>query len=139
VNEREAQVIRTGSRRIRSVAVRATETSSGWDSFRLLAANGLWSLESERPYPLHPQEYRTKAFSDSEGFKTLEALQKWVEEGKTPNKIIYPHTKGGAMMGGRRVEVYRTHPVCPYPQQARYKGSADISDAANFECVNPDK
>jgi hypothetical protein len=28
----------------------------------------------------------------------------------------------------------KTHPACPWPQQAIYKGSRDISDAANFRC-----
>ncbi|HSW38193.1 MAG TPA: tannase/feruloyl esterase family alpha/beta hydrolase, partial [Acidobacteriota bacterium] len=64
------------------------------------------------------------AFANPEGFKVFEALQAWVEEGKAPDKIIYAHTKGG--------QVYRTRPVCAYPQQARYKGSGDINDAANF-------
>ena len=39
-------------------------------------------------------------------------------------------------MGGGG-EVYRTRPVCAYPKQARYKGTGDINDAANFECVDP--
>jgi hypothetical protein len=27
-----------------------------------------------------------------------------------------------------------TRPACPYPQSARYKGSGDPNDAANFTC-----
>ena len=34
---------------------------------------------------------------------------------------------------GRRVAA-RTRPLCPYPKQARYNGSGDINDAANFSC-----
>ncbi len=80
------------------------------------------------------------AFANPEGFKTFDALVKWVEEGEAPEKIIYPHTKGGGMMGmGEKPEVYRTRPVCPYPEQARYKGTGDINDAGNFECVAPGK
>ena len=77
------------------------------------------------------------AFANPTGFKTFEALQAWVEEGKAPERIIYPHVKGGGMMGMGGGEVYRTRPVCPYPKQARYKGTGDINDAANFECVDP--
>jgi feruloyl esterase len=77
------------------------------------------------------------AFANPEGFKVFEALQEWVEKGKAPDRIIYPHTKGGGMMGGG--EVYRTRPVCPYPKQARYKGSDDINDASNFTCVDPNE
>ena len=79
------------------------------------------------------------AFSNPTGFKTFEALQAWVEEGKAPDRIIYPHTKGGGLMGGETGEVYRTRPVCAYPKQARYKGTGDINDAANFECNDPIK
>jgi feruloyl esterase len=39
-------------------------------------------------------------------------------------------------MGATKPEVYRTRPVCAYPNQARYKGRGDIDDAANFECVD---
>ncbi len=82
------------------------------------------------------------AFANPDGFKTFDALQAWVEEGKAPERIIYPHTKGGGMMGmgdGGKLEVYRTRPVCAYPKQARYIGTGDINDAANFKCVDPKK
>jgi feruloyl esterase len=32
-----------------------------------------------------------------------------------------------------------TRPLCPYPQAAKYKGSGDPNDAANFECERPKK
>jgi feruloyl esterase len=76
------------------------------------------------------------AFSDPEGFKLFDALVDWVEKGKAPDKIIYPHTKGQGMTGGGG-EAYRTRPLCVYPKQARYNGSGDINDAANFSCVDP--
>jgi hypothetical protein len=28
-----------------------------------------------------------------------------------------------------------TRPLCPYPQIAKYKGSGNTSDAANFVCT----
>jgi len=79
--------------------------------------------------------------SNPEGFKVFDALIDWVEKDKAPDRITYPYTKGGGgMMGGRGGgEVYRTRPVCTYPKQARYKGSGDVNDAANFECVNPEQ
>ncbi|MGD9158388.1 MAG: tannase/feruloyl esterase family alpha/beta hydrolase [Desulfobacteraceae bacterium] len=80
------------------------------------------------------------AFANPEGFKAFDALVRWVEEGKAPDKIIYPHTKGGGMMGmGAKPEVVRTRLVCAYPNQARYKGTGDVNDAANFVCVDPKK
>ena len=67
------------------------------------------------------------------GGTAFEALQAWVEEGKAPDQIIYGHS-----MGGRGGKVYRTRPVCAYPGIAKYKGSGDINDAANFTCVSPE-
>jgi len=61
-----------------------------------------------------------------------EAVEQWVEKGTGPDRIIASkfndpadHSKGVAM----------TRPLCPYPQFAKYKGSGDSNDAANFECV----
>jgi feruloyl esterase len=59
----------------------------------------------------------------------LMALERWVEQGVAPDKIIASRETDG------RVE--RTRPLCPYPQRARYKGKGDIDRAENFECVNP--
>jgi feruloyl esterase len=30
-----------------------------------------------------------------------------------------------------------TRPLCPYPQAAKYKGTGDTNDAANFTCAAP--
>ena len=79
------------------------------------------------------------AFSNPQGFNVFDALQAWVEEGIAPERIIYPHTSGGDTMGGGGREVYRTRPLCVYPKQARYNGSGDPNDAANFTCVDPNK
>lgn len=55
------------------------------------------------------------------------ALERWVEMGKAPDKIIA--TKYAAD------RVVRTRPLCPYPQVARYSGPGSTDDAANFTCV----
>jgi len=59
-------------------------------------------------------------------FDMLAALERWVEHGEAPDSI-----PASRVMNGR---TDRTRPLCPYPQQARYKGSGDINDAANFAC-----
>lgn len=70
-------------------------------------------------------------------YQALEAMQRWVEEGTPPEQIIYSYREpGDAVMGGAG-KVYRTRPTCPYPGMAKYRGSGDIDDAANFTCVNP--
>jgi feruloyl esterase len=59
----------------------------------------------------------------------LDVIEKWRETGVAPDKIITSNRVGGV--------VNRTHPVCPYPEAAIYKGSGDPYDAANFTCGNP--
>ena len=62
------------------------------------------------------------------------ALERWVEKGIAPDTIIAAKrtadpdpTKG----------VLRTRPLCAYPQVARWKGTGNTDDAANFVCVTP--
>ncbi len=57
----------------------------------------------------------------------LGALVDWVEHGKAPQRLI--STKLGADH-----QPARTHPACPYPQRAVYKGSGDTDEEQNFEC-----
>jgi feruloyl esterase len=57
-------------------------------------------------------------------FDPLDALEKWVENGTTPEHIsatghTFPH---------------RTRPLCAYPQYASYNGSGDPEDEKNFTC-----
>jgi feruloyl esterase len=54
------------------------------------------------------------------------ALEQWVEKGVAPGAIIATHD------GEKKI----TRPLCPYPQQARYKGTGDTNDAANFSCTD---
>ncbi len=56
-------------------------------------------------------------------FDAFSAVVRWVERGKAPERII---ASGGAVTG-------RTRPLCPYPQQAVFKGG-DINSAASFAC-----
>jgi hypothetical protein len=61
------------------------------------------------------------------------ALERWVEKGVAPARIIATKyvddsnpAKGAKM----------TRPLCPYPQVAKYKGSGDTNDAVNFVCAS---
>jgi feruloyl esterase len=58
----------------------------------------------------------------------LSVIDKWVSEGKAPDSIIASRPPGQKAM---------TRPICPYPQIARYKGTGDIDNAANFICAEP--
>ncbi len=62
-------------------------------------------------------------------FDTLTALETWVEHGKAPAQIPATRVQNG--------QIERSRPLCPYPQVARYKGSGDPNDAANFSCKAP--
>ena len=61
------------------------------------------------------------------GFDPLPALEKWVEEGVAPESIVMTKsTEDG--------KTEWTRPVCVYPNVAKYKGSGDLKDAANWTC-----
>ena len=63
----------------------------------------------------------------------LTALDRWVEKGGAPDHIIAT----GFVDGNPSKGVAMTHPLCPYPQEARYKGTGDPKDASNFVCRRP--
>ena len=59
------------------------------------------------------------------------ALEKWVENGTAPSTIIATKYLSDEPSKG----VKMTRPLCAYPQAAKYKGSGDPNDAANFVCA----
>jgi pimeloyl-ACP methyl ester carboxylesterase len=70
-------------------------------------------------------------------FDMLSSLVNWVEKGQAPDRVIATARLGANadvpaswQSGGKS----RTRPLCPYPLEARYAGSGDVNDAANFSC-----
>ena len=59
----------------------------------------------------------------------MSALERWRESGQAPERI------DAARLVDGRVEM--TRPLCPHPQVARYTGSGNTNDAANFVCRAP--
>jgi len=59
-------------------------------------------------------------------FDTLTAMERWVEQGTPPASMVA--TKANSPI---------SRPLCPYPQVAKYKGTGDTNDAANFACSVP--
>ena len=60
------------------------------------------------------------------------ALEQWVEQRVPPDQIIATkYVKDDPKQG-----VAMQRPVCPYPQEAEYKGRGSTTDAGNFACVN---
>lgn len=64
------------------------------------------------------------------------ALDQWVEKGLKPDKIVatkYVNDSDPAQ------GVKMTRPLCPYPQIAKYNGTGEVNDAANFVCAQADQ
>ena len=61
----------------------------------------------------------------------LRALERWVETGTAPARIIGSKYVDNDPAKGLALQ----RPLCPHPQVAHYKGSGDMNDAANFACV----
>lgn len=59
-------------------------------------------------------------------FDALGAVMAWVEQGKAPERIPAENPQTGLK-----------RPLCPYPEIARYAGSGDTNDPANFSCSEP--
>jgi hypothetical protein len=64
----------------------------------------------------------------------FDSLQGWVEKGSPAEGVVA--TKYATGENGARKTVM-TRPLCAYPTVAKYKGSGDSSDAANFVCAKP--
>ena len=56
----------------------------------------------------------------------LMALDRWVETGAAPDRIVATRVVGGTAV--------RTRPLCPHPKKAVYGGTGSTDDAANFRC-----
>ena len=65
-------------------------------------------------------------------FDTLSALNSWVEEGKAPDAIV------AAKLSKPGETPVRTMPLCAFPEQARYKGTGEVSAAENWACEKGD-
>ena len=62
----------------------------------------------------------------------LLALEAWVEKGQAPSQIIASKFPGDDFTKPAAL----TRPLCPYPAFAKYNGTGDPADAANFSCVS---
>ena len=74
--------------------------------------------------------------ADDPGHNIYRALEEWAEKGVAPDRVIatkYKDDRNPAQ------GVKMTRPLCAYPKVAKYKGSGDSNDAANFVCAMPVK
>ena len=63
-------------------------------------------------------------------FDMMTALEHWVEQGLAPERILA--TK--YLDDDPKKASLPTHPLCPYPEVARYSGHGSPDDARNFVC-----
>jgi len=59
-------------------------------------------------------------------FDSIGTLEYWRERGVAP-----------AQLTAANPQTAMTRPVCPYPQYAKYKGTGNMKDAANWTCAAP--
>lgn len=78
-------------------------------------------------------------------FDTLTVMERWVETGVAPDKIIASHLKKPEAYGGLPVprhplpaeDVSFTRPLYPHPSSAQYSGEGDVNEAANWHRIMP--
>jgi feruloyl esterase len=58
-------------------------------------------------------------------FDSIGAMEAWREKGVTPTELT-----------GFNPVTSLSRPLCSYPQYAKYKGTGNMKDAANWSCVN---
>jgi hypothetical protein len=64
----------------------------------------------------------------------FDLLENWVENGSGSGQVIATRSAPGK--DGATHTIF-TRPLCAWPKVARYQGSGDTADAANFACVAP--
>jgi feruloyl esterase len=74
-------------------------------------------------------DFGTAPASTDPEHDVFSALVRWVEEGVAPDHIT---GSGPSPLDATKA---LSRPLCPYPQEARYKGSGDPKDGGNFECA----
>ena len=84
---------------------------------------------ANQPFELGSSVYSVPGFNDSK-HDILMALMAWTEEGRAPDSIIATKYMNDSV----EAPVIRQRPLCPYPSQARYKGSGNMNDAESWEC-----
>ena len=72
----------------------------------------------------------TPALSHDPQHDVVAALDAWVVRHQAPQLLIAAHLD-------ENKKPDRTRPLCPFPQEAHYKGAGDSNEAANFVCTVP--
>jgi hypothetical protein len=90
---------------------------------------------SDGPGPDSIGQWGLPAMKESDASRNvIHALEDWVEDGKAPEAIIATKYAELPDHHPNPHKIVMTRPICPYPQQAHYKGTGSIKDAASFVC-----
>ncbi len=118
----------------REIAADVAKPQAVQDYFRLFMVPGMGHC-SGGVAPNHFDHGANAAPSKRDAdHSAMMALERWVEQGVAPERIVATQYTGNDPANG----VMRERPLCAYPKMARYKGSGDVNNAANFTCGAPD-
>jgi feruloyl esterase len=78
---------------------------------------------------------QAQPLSNSPEHDILSALERWVEEGVAPERIVAVKYVNDSPAQG----VARTRPLCAFPKVSVYRGEGSTDDAANFRCRMPNR
>ena len=104
----------------------------------LMAANGGDASGFARYFPV-PGMNHCSAGPATDQFDMLDAIVRWVEQGRAPDTVL-ARARGAGNPGGVNAELPaawaadRSRPLCPYPKVARYNGSGSLDVATSFTC-----
>jgi feruloyl esterase len=82
-----------------------------------------------QPFMLGPTVHGVPGFEDPK-HDALLSLMQWVERGIAPEEIVATKYVNDSVALGVR----RQRPLCPFPGQAKYKGTGDPDLAENWQC-----
>ena len=66
-------------------------------------------------------------------------MENWVEKGAAPDSLIATLYQPTPISADYSKPLGRTMPLCKFPEMARYKGTGDVKDAANWSCPSGDR
>ncbi|HEX5483579.1 MAG TPA: tannase/feruloyl esterase family alpha/beta hydrolase [Terriglobia bacterium] len=98
--------------------------------YRLFMAPGMEHCGGGPGANVFGNAFGTPPKEDDAQHDVVKALERWVEQGVAPEKIIATKYVDDKPAKG----VARTRPLCPYPEEAQWTGKGSTNDAANFVC-----
>ena len=90
------------------------------------AMGGVANVDSAYRLFMVPGMAHCRGGEGPDTFDALGALERWVEQGIAPDRLLASHSANGV--------VDRTRPLCAFPKVAVYQGRGSLDDAANFVC-----